>query len=97
MERGEIGGRLNDACAIRVQQVLRLVFELIEIWTDGRARQHDEPPEVPGVRCLGRRRFAGRRQTLHAFAASARQATTSLAVNLRWTQSFPRTGGALHA
>jgi len=65
---------------------------------------------VPGVRCLGRRRFAGRRQTLTfrqaqgdpehrrrvtAFAASARQATTSLAVTVRWTRSFPRTGGAL--
>jgi hypothetical protein len=57
MERGEIGDRLGGARAIRLQQSLRLVFELVEIGTDRMARRHDEPPDTPGVRCLGRRRL----------------------------------------
>src|SRR6185295_19319416 len=32
-----------------------------------------------------------------SFAATAGRRTASLAVNLRWTRSFPRTGGGLHA
>jgi hypothetical protein len=44
MEGREIGGRLSGTVAERLQKVLRLVFELIEIRADGRVRQYDEPP-----------------------------------------------------
>ena len=48
MERGEIGGRLNGARAIRLQQVLRLVFELIEIRTDGQTNGMTSLLTCPG-------------------------------------------------
>ena len=46
------------ATAIRLEQVFRLILELVEVGTNGQsACGHDEPPDTPGVRWLGRRRF----------------------------------------
>ena len=46
---------------MRLQQVFGLMFELIEIGTNGQsASRHDEPPDTPGIRWLGRRRFVAR-------------------------------------
>src|SRR5262245_32217152 len=67
-----------------VKEFLGLTMELIEVGADGQtAGRHDEPPSMsPGSASVGQRRF-GNVRTFRKL--------------LRWTQSCPRTGGALHA
>ena len=80
----ELDDRVGTAPLDVAEQVLCLVFELIEVGTDGKVTcSHDEPPRVlPGVRWFGQRRFV---RTGRHF------------VSVRWTRSYPRTGGVLHA
>src|SRR5262249_50974860 len=67
------------------QEIFGLMFELDEIRTDGEMTiGHDGPPSTI---CPGSAQFGRKGGSL----------TNLLAGTLRWTQSFPRTGGALRA
>src|SRR5262245_56476251 len=81
----QFGDRIHIAGMDGLEEFLRLTMKLIGVGADGQtAGRHDEPPSMsPWSAGVGQ-------------GGSAINVRTSGKL-LRWTQSCPRTGGALHA
>src|SRR4029434_10018108 len=77
--------RRRIASAHRTQQLLRLPVQLLEVGPDRKTTSgHDEPP------------FVAARGPLASGEKEDRAIVRSRGLG-RWTRSFPRTGGVLHA
>src|SRR5687768_12418847 len=81
----QLGDRIGIASVNRAEELLRLTMKLVEMGADGQAANgHGEPPSrSPLSAGVGQRRFGNHVRTPREL--------------IRWTQSCPRTGGALRA